>query len=690
MEHEPLAPPQPGQDAPEVPSPVLEPAPVPPPKKKFSQDDLVLGVVAFAWLAGIGAALGLAGWSLRAGKYLRVFVERNELKDKERYWSVVNFGGGALWGIAFGLIVLFLLRKRGLRGGFEYIERLGHRFSPLLLAPLLPVLTIWKPWRGRELAVLALISIFGLASLGLWRLSFRTGPVIVTEGSRLQRLLRPVRTVWDAPILPPVLVALGIIGYAIFFSYYTISSHYNLQTSSLDLGLEDNLMWNLVHGGPLFKTSPLGNSDTSHMGFHHTYLAFVLGIVYRFVPRVETLLVLQATLIAAAAWPLYLLGRLRMDRRIAAVLSFAYLLYAPNHGANLYDFHYPVFMPFFMWFMLYFVERKRTTVALIFAILSMSIREDAAMCVALWGVYLCLTRTNIRFGIGIMILGAAHFYVAKMVLMPWVLGGQESFVDQYRELTIPSIKGFAGVVVTVFTNPGYTMQTLVAEPLKYVYVLQIAAPLVFLAWRRPIGLLLSFPGFFFTLLATHYEPMIMISFQYSFFWTTFTFIACVRNLDWVAQPRANGDLEGPSRQKAWALAIAGATLLASYQFGGVFQQETINGGFGPKRFGPGKVERAQHAEVKELIKLVPPMASIVSNEVLVPHVSGRPNAYTMRVGVFDAEYMLFHVPSGGVEHDTVKRELTTGEFGVVKRTAGFALAKRGYKKDLNADVLRSF
>ena len=665
--------------------PLVHPAPT-----RFGQNDLVHGAIAFSWIAGIGSAIGLAAWTIRAGRRLRPFIERNELPEKDRLWSVVNLGGGALWGVFFCLIVLVLLRNRGLRAGFSFLERLGHRFAPLLLAPAVPILLVWKPWRDRELSVLSLIAIFGLAALGLWHLSFRTGPVFMSQGSRLSRWLRPVRAVFDAPALPPVLLALGIVGYAIFFSYFTISAHYNLQSASFDLAIENNLVWNLVHGGPLFKTTPLGGPEGSHMGYHHTYLAFVLGLVYRFAPRPETLLVLQATLIAAAAWPLYLLARLRLDRRIAAVLAIAYLLYPPNHGANLYDFHYPPFMPFFMWFMLYFAERNRTTLALIFALLSMSIREDASACVALWGVYLFLTKTNVRFGILIAILGAAHFYVSKMVLMPWVLDGHEAYVDQYKELMIPTIKGFAGVVVTVFSNFGFTLHTLVREPMKYSYALQIAAPLVFLAWRRPIGLLLSLPGFFFTLLASHYEPMVSIGFQYTFFWTTFIFIACVRNLDWIAQPRSPGDVDGPNRQKAWIVAVACATLMTSYQFGGVFQQNTIKGGFGPKRFGPGKVERAQYAEVKQLIKLVPPDAKIVSNEVLVPHVSSRRDSYTMRVGVFDAEYMLFHVPSGGGERDVVHREISSGAFGIVKRTAGFALAKRGYKTDLNPDVLRQF
>ena len=88
--------------------------------------------------------------------------------------------------------------------------------------------------------------------------------------------------------------------------------------------------------------------------------------------------------------------------------------------------------------------------------------------------------------------------------MPHFLGGATAYVHQYKDLVPEGDNGFGGVLKTVFGNPGYTATTILLEQDKVLYLLQIMAPLAFFPWRRPIGLLCSLPGFFFTMLATHY------------------------------------------------------------------------------------------------------------------------------------------------------------------------------------------
>ena len=59
------------------------------------------------------------------------------------------------------------------------------------------------------------------------------------------------------------------------------------------------------------------------------------------------------------------------------------------------------------------------------------------------------------------------------------------------------------------------------------------APLAFFPWRRPIGLLCTLPGFFFTMLATKYPALTRLGFQYTAYWTSFLFLAVVANLRWL-------------------------------------------------------------------------------------------------------------------------------------------------------------
>ena len=131
--------------------------------------------------------------------------------------------------------------------------------------------------------------------------------------------------------------------------------HRSLLTSSFDLGLEDNLLWNVVHGGPFAKMSPLFGPVGSHFGFHATPFAYFIAPFYALYQHAEALLVFQAVMVGLAALPLYLFAARHIGRWPACLVALAYLLYPPVHGANLYDFHYPPLGVFFLWLTLYLV-----------------------------------------------------------------------------------------------------------------------------------------------------------------------------------------------------------------------------------------------------------------------------------------------------------------------------------------------
>jgi hypothetical protein len=44
-------------------------------------------------------------------------------------------------------------------------------------------------------------------------------------------------------------------------------------------------------------------------------------------------------------------------------VAVCYLLYPPLHGANLYDFHYLTFAPFFLWLTLWALDARRDRLA---------------------------------------------------------------------------------------------------------------------------------------------------------------------------------------------------------------------------------------------------------------------------------------------------------------------------------------
>lgn len=281
---------------------------------------------------------------------------------------------------------------------------------------------------------------------------------------------------------------------------------------------------------------------------------------------------------------------------------------------------------------------------------------------------------------------ALYFGIVKFLVMPAV-ERDPSFLFAFAGLLPAGEASFEAVLRTVIGNPVFTLGTLLS-PSKLVYVLQVMVPLAFLPLRRPLGWLFLLPGFFFTLLSTGYAPLNQISFQYTAHWTGFLFPALVLGL--AQQGRLRGPQDHHARSRLWAatLALVAATLACSYQYGAILQQYTARSGFDRFIFGTTDVDRQRRAELYALIGRIPPLAKTVGSETVVPHIAGRPDVYTLRVGLYDAEYLLFAmVPSAEGELEQAAAALAGGQFGIVEARSLFALGRRGHDTSRNGEVL---
>ena len=635
-------------------------------------------------LALVGFSLGLCAWELWHSGTLQDFVMTNG-PTRERALGAVMFGGSGT--ILFSLLALVLLGRRRLLHG-EGIERLGRRVSPLALAALMPLMFRWRFWQGgREVIFLLLVLVLVFSTQRLVQVYFATPPVF-GRPRFLDRMSSDSAAVgrWSVAWLPFAIVLVAAASYAAYFGYHTVVHHRNVLSSSLDLGLEENVIWNALHSGALFKTTPYGGPTGNLLGEHAAYLSYVIAPLYAIHQSAETILILQATLIGGATIPLYLVARKYLGPWLSCLVAVWYVLYPPLHGSNLYDFHYPPLAPFFLWFTLYFALSRRAVLTFIFAVLTLSVREDISIGLMICGLFLILTNRQARAGFYLACAGALYFVAMKMVIMPLQRGGQEAFIHQYAGLVPEGSKGFSGVLKTVLGNPVFTLGVLLDRD-KLVYMLEIFLPLAFFPLRRAIGILCCVPGFLFTLLSTGYRPLYQISFQYTAHWTAYLFIALIANLAWVGREATRRGRAGRAWQRAWVVAISLAVLTTSYQLGAFIQHNAARGGFGTYHFGTLPEDKERRRTLYELLAMVPPKAKIVSSENIVPQVSNRAYAYTLRMGIADADYLLFSLPIGGDERAKVMEVLPDGSFGVVAERGQYVLAKRGHSTDLNSGVL---
>lgn len=639
------------------------------------QPALTLFARGLALLALEAVAVVFGVWCLLHWSELPMYGLRNQIEPAQRLGLLAGMFGVAATVSLTG--VLYALTRGA--NGTRRIHELACRLAPISVLGLLPLLFKLELWVARELTFLVLAAAAAVGLRGALLTAQRAPPL--WSSARAAPTL-PSHHVW-----PPLIVALGILAYVAYFAWFTILSHHNLGTSGFDLALEDNILWNIANGGDWFKSSPFAGPEGGHFGNHATFFAYVIALVYRFAERAETLLVIQAIVTGAAAWPLYLLARLKLNRWPAAVIALCYLLNPGLHGSVLFDFHYQPLAPFFLWFMLYFALREKFLLTVIFAAIALSLREDIGLMLLPLGLFLLLSGERPKTGFLLALLGVAWYVVLKIYVMPQFSGGYHAFVEMYRGLLVQGEDGFLSVLKTVIGNPAFTLTGLL-EREKLVYLLQIMCPLALLPLVRPMGLLFCLPGLVVTLLSTGYQPLYQLSFQYTAYWTACLFIAVVAFL-----PEARSVVETVRqdqlhRQRAWIIAILVSTLVISHQFGAVLQQRLVRYGFGYFRFAHTEQDERNYQAVRELIAQVPGDAKVAACTIVLPHVSNRENAYSLFMGYFDAEYLFLCMPQRRTgERDWGQQALNSGEFGVVMVRENFVLARRGHDTAQNPEIV---
>jgi uncharacterized membrane protein len=363
------------------------------------------------------------------------------------------------------------------------------------------------------------------------------------------------------------------------------------------------------------------------------------------------------------------------------LVAFAYLLYAPLHGPNFYDFH-ELMPPLLFHFLLYWaIAKRKTWLVFLLVPLLWTYREDLTIGLAGLGFFLVVTGVRPKAGFWIALSSTIWFVVIKLVIMPSLWHGW--FDTIYSDLQAGQ-RGYGTVLVTILSNPAYFLGTLLVTE-KLIYFLHMFAPLAFLAARRWSLLLLALPGFAFSLLTTGYPPTVSIAFQYTCHAIPYVFCATVLMLGVIS--RAEG---GALRRRAVLGAVALAMASHSFVFGAVLQHDTFVGGFRKIEFSIGSKERKRYAILKKLVGMIPQEASVAATETEVPHIAARLSAYTLKDGPADADYILINGLRMGMGNvrSALNTMLERDKYGLVATGLDIYLFKRGFSAPETKGALR--
>lgn len=425
-------------------------------------------------------------------------------------------------------------------------------------------------------------------------------------------------------VVPPLGVGIGIAVYVAVMGFVVVTRHLALRTHALDLGQYLQIIWSIASGqGPastLVPTYVAGNRMHA-WGDHLSPIFYLLAPLQWLAPGAVSLLLTQTVVLAAGSVALFCFARPRVGDRAAAGFALLYLANPTLHGINIRDIHPAAFaIPLVIAAALAFDRRRYGWCAA--ALLAVfACREDAAVAVLGFGVWLALVRRRRLPGVALAVAAVAILAIDIAWVMPHFLGGTYNHLNRYQHLG-----GSLGEILASMALRPWRWVGIAVTPAKLVYLGAMLAPLGFLPLLAPLTAAAALPGLTMNLLSLD-PKLIIYQGQYQSFVLPFLVLAAV---DGYARLR-----ERVGARRFFGRHGAASALGAAFVLSTVLTARIAND-LGVTFWRLGPQQRAAYA----LMARIPPDAAVAAYERLVPHLATRRGIWVSPRGLSEADYVL--------------------------------------------------
>ena len=353
-----------------------------------------------------------------------------------------------------------------------------------------------------------------------------------------------------------IVAALGLIS-AVVIAVTTCMRYLTFTSPNFDFGLFVNMFHNMKETG-----LPLISSERdvllSHFVVHISPTCYLLLPFYALFPSAMTLQIGQAVLLASGIIPAILIARhYKLSNLTQVAVALIYATFPVTSMGCFYDFHENCFLlPLLLW-VFYFFEKEKYLWMYVFAVLTLGVKEDAAIYVLFFALFLIVARKKYLHGTVLALGAAAYFLIALAILegsaaywadfyatdtpRPSISG---PMVNRFNNLIYDKEKGLLGAILTALKNPGFLLTQFFSTDKAYldswfiekspwakvVYVLHMLLPvgmIPFVTKKQSRWLLLA--PILLNVLTT-YKYQYSINFQYHFGISAFVIYAMLLNL----------------------------------------------------------------------------------------------------------------------------------------------------------------
>ena len=335
---------------------------------------------------------------------------------------------------------------------------------------------------------------------------------------------------------PAILTGALALFFACLVSAWTVARICIFFTPTFDFGLFAQMFHNMKETG-LPTTTLERDGPLSHFAVHISPVYYLLLPIYWIFPYPATLQIMQAVVLASAVIPMWLIGKQNGFKPWLRLLLCLLLLAFPTvAGGTSYDIHENCFLlPCILWLM-YAMDRRSPWLCALFGILTLSIKEDAAVYVAVAALYLIFRtligytrekRRDLLTGICLFAGALVYFAITNAILTTY---GDGVMNYRYDNFIYDGSGSLIAVVKAVLLSPMKLLyECLDAEKLDYIaltFLPLLGLPLLTRKYER---YLLLIPYILLNLMSD-YQYQHDIFFQYNFGSTAFLLYLTAVNL----------------------------------------------------------------------------------------------------------------------------------------------------------------
>ena len=382
------------------------------------------------------------------------------------------------------------------------------------------------------------------------------------------------------------------------------------------------------------------NELMSHFKVHFSPIFYLLLPLYMIFPSSQALLVINGFIIISGIVPLmFLCKRFKLSNISTLLFCVCYAIYPTFIGNGFWGLHENAFLaPLILW-LFYFSEKDCTLGAVIFAVLLLCVKEDAAMYLAIIALYYIVSGKSLARNFILLALSLLCFGLVTMLMQKYGLGVMsDSRFGNY----IGEDGSLFTMIRSVIENPSFTLAQVFTTD-KLLFMLQMFMPLCFLPFlgKKPARLILLIPMLLINLM-TKYSYGYNIYFQYTLGSAAILFYLSVA---------AYSEM-GEQRKKTLICATLCSTVMACSTY------------LSPGYLGRTDDVKQRNEEIAQALAVIPENASVAATDSPAGNLTERNEIYyissvnQLKKSVpEDVEYYAIRIGSGWGQMEKIVEEL---------------------------------